>query len=147
MKPFTLLRIAALLALLQCIGHGTLFVTYVPKHGPDEVAVVDAMSTQYFSFSGHLRSYWDMYFGYGLMAVLNCLIEAVLFWQLAVIAKTSPHSVRPAAALFLLANLGYTALVWTYFFPLPGYFDMAIAACLGLVLVTTRRGGQTSAAA
>jgi len=139
MKPVMLLRVAALLALVQCLGHASLFLSYVPKHGADEVAVVEAMRSHFFSFSGHLHSYWDMYYGYGLMAVLNCLIEAVLFWQLAGIAKTAPRSVVPVAALFLLANLAYAGLVWTYFFPLPLYFDLAIAICLGLVLITARR--------
>ena len=145
MKPVTILRVAAVIALLQFIGHATLLLTYVPKHGAEEIAVVEAMRAHYFSFSGHLHSYWDMYFGYGLMAAINCLFEAVLFWQLAAIAKTSARLVQPAVALFLVANLVYAALVWTYFFPLPGYFDIAIALCLGMALVVSRT--QRAAAA
>ncbi len=138
MKPVTILRVAAAIALLQFIGHATLFLTYVPKHGAEEIAVVQAMRDHIFNFSGMQRSYWDMYFGYGLMAAINCLFEAVLFWQLAAIAKTSARLVQPVVALFLVANLVYAALVWIYFFPLPGYFDLAIGLCLGLALFAGR---------
>jgi len=136
MRTAILLRVAAVLALVQCLGHAALFLTYVPKHGPDEVAVVAAMHDHLFNFSGRLHSYWDMYFGYGVMAVLNCLIEAILFWQLASIARNSPRTVMPVTALFLLANLAYFTLITLYFFPLPGYFDLAIALCLAAVLVS-----------
>ena len=52
---------------------------------------------------------------------------------------------QPVVALFLAANLVYAALVWIYFFPLPGYFDLAIGLCLGMVLVVSRT--QRTAAA
>jgi len=138
MKPVTILRVAAAIALLQFIGHATLFLTYVPKHGAQEIAVVQAMRDHIFNFSGMQRSYWDMYFGYGLMAAINCLFEAALFWQLAAIAKTSARLVQPVVALFLVANLVYAALVWIYFFPLPSYFDLAIGLCLGMALFAGR---------
>jgi hypothetical protein len=139
MKTITLLRITSVVAFVQFCAHTTWFVTYVPQHGPDEINVVQTMHSYYFSFAGSLRSYWDFYFGYGLFSALNCLIEAVLFWQLATIARTVPNLITPIAALFLLANIGYAALVWKYFFPLPGYFDIAIALLLGLTIVSASR--------
>lgn len=145
MKTATLLRIAAILALLQFCAHTMLFVTYAPKHGAEEINVVQAMQSHYFSFSGSLRSYWDFYFGYGLFSAFNCLIEAVLFWQLATIAGNVPRAVRPVTTLFLLANLGYVALVWKYFFPLPSYFDLAIALVLGLAIFAESRSSSAHA--
>jgi len=144
MKTVILLRIAAVVALVQFCAHTTLFMTYVPRHGPDEVSVVQAMQSHYFSFSGSLRSYWDMYFGYGLFSAFNCLLEAVLLWQLAGIAKNFPHLIRPVAALFVAANIGYAILVWKYFFPLPSYFDIAIAILLGLAIATASGSATAS---
>jgi hypothetical protein len=146
MRTAPLLRATAIVAFVQFCAHTARFVSYVPKHGPDEVGVVAVMKSHYFSFSGAARSYWDFYFGYGLMAAFNCLIEAVLLWQLAGIAKSSPARVRPVAGLFLLANVGYAILVLTYFFPLPAYFDMAIATLLGWVLFTASRGNEQNQA-
>ena len=78
-----LLRILAIVALLQFVGHGALFVLSKPTHGPEEIAVVSAMRNHAFRFGTAPRTYWDMYFGYGLEAAFVCLLEAVLFWLLA----------------------------------------------------------------
>ena len=135
MKAVSLLRLAALLALVQACAHTALFLTYTPKHGPEEVAVLELMRAHSFNFSGSLRSYWDMYFGEGLFIVLNCFLQTALLWQLARMARTTPLLARPIVALLLVANLGYFILVRRYFFALPGYFDLAIAAVLGAALL------------
>jgi len=139
-----LLRIVAVVAFLQFVGHGTMFVKARPTHGPAEAAVVDAMRSQAFTFASAPRSYWDMYFGYGLEAAFVCLVEAVLFWLLAraLVADGrsrqagSPASatvalVRAAALLFAAANVAHIVLLVRYFaFPLPMAFDGVIAAGL-----------------
>src|SRR6266542_1680001 len=104
--------------------------------GPEESAVIEAMKAHRFDFMGSLRSYWDFYFGYGLEAAFVCLIEAVLFWQLATIAKTGPLLVRPIVALFFLANVGHAILAWKYFFITPIVPDVVIAVCLALAFAT-----------
>jgi hypothetical protein len=142
MRTATLLRATAVLAFVQFCAHAARFVSYVPQHGPDESGVVEAMKSHSFIFSGATRSYWDFYFGYGLMAAFNCLIEFVLFWQLASIAKSSAAVIKPVAGLFLVANVGYAILVLIYFFPLPAYFDIAIAILLGGVLFSASRGTE-----
>ena len=136
-RAAVLLRIVAVLAFVQFIGHGTLFVRARPTHGPEEVAVVTAMKGTAFRFSAAPRTYWDMYFGYGLEAAFVCLIEAVLFWQLAAIATRDASLVRPIAALFLLANIAHLALLARYFaFIVPMVFDALIGVgLLGVVVV------------
>src|SRR2546426_9055191 len=83
MTTSTLLRVTAVVALLQFFGHAALFVRAQPTHGDAEVTVVAAMKAHRFNFGGSMRSYWDMYYGYGLEAAFICLVEAILFWQLA----------------------------------------------------------------
>jgi hypothetical protein len=125
------LRVLALVAFLQFVGHGTMFVRARPTHGSDEVAVVDAMRTHTFKFAAAPRSYWDMYFGYGLEAAFVCLVEAVLFWELAGAASIAPSLVRSVALLFAAANAAHIVMLVRYFaFPLPIAFDAIIAAGL-----------------
>lgn len=131
MRLATLFRIAAVVASIQFLGHSTLFLTYAPKHGPDELAVLQAMRSHHFSFSGYTRSYWDMYFGYGLFSAFNCAIEALLFWFIAPLADAAGRRILPVAATFLFANVGYTVLIARYFFALPAYFDVT----LGLLMI------------
>jgi hypothetical protein len=134
MSAALLLRILAVIALVQFVGHGTLFVGARPTHGPEEVAIVDAMRSHTFTFAAAPRSYWDMYFGYGLEAAFVCLVEAVLFWLLAGGLPAGAPLVRSIAALFAMANVAHFVMLARYFaFPLPMAFDALIAAGLTAV--------------
>lgn len=144
MRTALFLRAAAIIALLQFTAHTFLFVHARPGHGPEEVAVVETMRAHLFDFGGRMHSYWDFYFGYGLFAALNCLIEALLFWFLAGLARDDARRLRPVIALFLAANLAYAGLVLRYFFLVPLGPDLLVATCLALAWLSA---GQRRAAA
>jgi len=130
MRAATLLRIVAVVAFVQFALHTALFLTSVPHHGAEEEGVIAAMRSHHFMFGGMSRSYWDFYYGYGLLAALVVLAESSLFWCLAVIARESPRRTRPIIALFLLYNLTHAAIMARYFFPLPIVMDGIVAALL-----------------
>ncbi len=130
------LRVASLLALLQGIAHAWLFVTASPTHGLAEREVVHAMQAHRFDYVGSMRSYWDFYTGYGLMAAATVFVEAALFWLLGSLAQKAGADVRPIVALFLVANLVHASLAWRYFFITPIIPDGLIAICLAGALVT-----------
>jgi len=131
-----LLRVVAVVALLQGVSHGTLFVRARPTHGLEEAAVVQAMKGHAFKFAAAPRTYWDMYFGYGLEAAFVCLVEAVLFWQLAGGTCGDTALVRSIAALFAIGNVAHCVMLVRYFaFPLPMAFDAIIAIGLTAVAV------------
>lgn len=123
----TLLRIAAVLALLQGIAHAALVVFASPKHGPDEVAVINTMKSRRFDFLGAQRSYWDFYFGYALIAAIICVVEAVLFWQ---VASLGPGVIRPVASVFIAFNVVHALVAARYFFITPIVADVLVAGCL-----------------
>ena len=134
MTASLLLRILAVVALLQFVGHGLMFARARPSHGPEEVAIVEAMRSHVFKFAAAPRSYWDMYFGYGLEAAFVCLVEALLFWRLAAASPADVALVRSIAVLFAVANVAHCVMLLRYFaFPLPMLFDTLIA--LGLIVV------------
>ena len=114
------LRVAAVLSLLHCIGHtiGGVFSVDAPS-GTKEGAVVAAMKSNQFAVMGATRSYWDFFIGYGLTISVFALVQAVVLWQLAGLAKTDPRQMRPIIAAFLFANLGFAILAWRYFFIPP----------------------------
>ncbi|TMH28859.1 MAG: hypothetical protein E6H66_20930 [Betaproteobacteria bacterium] len=135
MKPAITLRIASALAFIQYSAHAFLFLSARPAHGADEIVVITAMKSH---VAGLSRSYWDFYFGYGLMAILSGVVEVVLLWLLAAIAKERPGRVRPAIALFIFANVVHALLVWKYFaLVAPMSFDILIAMTLGLAFVSS----------
>jgi hypothetical protein len=113
-------------------------IRWAQTRGPDQLAVIDVMKAHTFNFQGFTRSYWDLFFGYGLMAALPCVVEAALFWQLASLALMSRFRGGPIVALFIAANLVHAILCWNYFFLTPIVLDVAIALCLGLALTAAR---------
>ena len=71
-----------------------------------------------------------------IAAVLTFSAEAILFWQLASLAKTDARRLRPILATFLVAYSVMTVNSYTYFFLGPVIAEIFIAACLGLAMVT-----------
>jgi hypothetical protein len=139
MRSSTILRLAAILAMIQAVAHVTLFLGAHPTHGPDEIAVIGAMKSHVFLFGGFRRSYWDMYFGYGLLAALVVVFEAFLLWGLSALARDQPARLRPIIALLILYNVAHAALLWRYFFAVPIAADAVIALTLVWAFVSARR--------
>ena len=65
MKPTLFLRIASILTFVHCVLHTFGGVLSSPRHGAEEVAVIEAMKSHSFDVMGSMRSYWDFFFGYG----------------------------------------------------------------------------------
>lgn len=138
MNAGVLLRSASIFAFVQWVAHTALFLSAAPKHGAEETAVIATMQSHHFDFAGFSRSYWDFYYGYGLMAAFVVLVEAVLFWQLAGAASTARPLVRSIAVLFLAYNVGHALLAGRYFFITPIVPDVLIIACLATAVVQLR---------
>jgi hypothetical protein len=143
MKTALFLRIAAVLTFIHAVLHtiGGVF----GKVGPGPAAVaVEAMKVNQFLLMGHMRSFWDFHRGLGLGATISLTAEAVLFWQLASLAKTDPQRLRPIMATFLVAYAVLAVNSYTYFFLGPVIAEILIAACFGLALVTAQSGAAAA---
>jgi hypothetical protein len=138
MKTSTLLRIAAVLMFLYFAGH-TAGAPWTPGEAPADVAVVDAMKSDHFPVIGMSRSYWDFYFGFGLIISVMQLFQAVLLWQLATLAKTDAARLRPIIAVFCVSLVINAILGWMYFFPIPVVMAVLIAICLALAFVSAKK--------
>jgi len=135
------LRVASVLTVLHCIGHtiGGVFGVDAPP-GTKEGTVVEAMKSNQFEVMGAIRSFWDFFIGYGLTISVSSLIQAVVLWQLASLAKIESGRVRPIIAAFFFANLGFTVLAWRYFFipPLVGAALITLALALAYLRAATK---------
>jgi len=138
MKTSTLLKIAAVLMFLYFAGH-TAGAPWTPGEAAADVAVVEAMKSDHFPVIGMSRSYWDFYFGFGLIISVMQLFQAVLLWQLGTLAKTDAARLRPIIAVFCLSLIVNAILSWTYFFPIPVVMAVLIAICLALAFVSAKR--------
>jgi hypothetical protein len=137
MKPVVFLRIASVLTFIHAVLHTIGGVFGKVESGPAAVAV-EAMKTNQFLLMGYMRSFWDFYRGMGLAGTISLTAESILFWQLASLAKSDPQRLRPIMATFLVAYATLAVNSYTYFFLGPVIFEIFIAACLGLAIVTAK---------
>jgi len=142
MKSAIFLRIASIITLLYFAGH-TAGMPWTPAVSPGEVPVLEAMKNHSFVAEGFRRTYWDFYFGFGVIISAYLLVQAIVLWQLASLAKTDPLRVRPIMASFFVAFIVNAVLAWQYFFAVPVVMAVAISVCLALAFVTA---GRTTAA-
>ena len=109
-----------------------------PSHGPEERAVIAAMKASAFDFMGSPRTYWDFYFGFGLFLSVGLVLQAVLLWQLAALAKSDPAKARPFMISLFLAFVAAILLSWQFFFIAPLVTEAIIAAFIALAYMSSR---------
>jgi hypothetical protein len=128
MKPTLPLRIASGLSLVFAAGH---IAGGLKSWSPvGETQVLRDMGRFHFEVGSITRTYLDFYFGFGVFIGVYLLLQAVVLWQLATMAKSDPLRARPVVASFLLAAIASTYISWRYIFIVPVIFSAAIAACL-----------------
>ncbi|PYX34185.1 MAG: hypothetical protein DMG80_03120 [Acidobacteria bacterium] len=142
MKSSTFLRIASLITFFYFAGH-TASIPWTPAVGPGEASVLEAMKAHSFNVLGSNRTYWDLYFGFGVIISGYLLVQAVVLWQLGSLAKREPAQVRAIVASFLVAFIVNAFLSWKYFFVIPLINAILISVCLGLALVFSGRSRAT----
>jgi hypothetical protein len=138
MKAFHFLRIAAVITLLYCAGH-TAGMPRTPYTETEAKTVLEAMKGHSFEAEGFTGSYWDIYFGFGLIISAYLLVQAVVLWQVASLAKIDAIRIRPIVASFLVAFIINAVLSWKYFFIVPVVMAGGIALCLAIALVLAGR--------
>jgi hypothetical protein len=132
------LRLTAIVALVQGLGHALLFLTARPHHGERETAVIAAMRAQTFDFGGFApHSYWDLYYGYGLIAVAFALFIATVLWLTSDLAE-QPRHLRRLAGCLGAAVLVHATVIARYFFRLPLEFDVVVLTGIAATLVLAR---------
>ena len=131
--PTLCLRIASGLTVLYAAGHtlgGT--ESWSP---PGDTEVLQSMRTFEFDVMGATRTYMDFYLGFGVSITVLLLLQAVLMWQLAALARDAPHRARPMVAALSVGSLIGTFVVWRFIFVVPALFSLGCAACLTIAYV------------
>jgi hypothetical protein len=103
------------------------------------MAVVEAMKSQHFEVVGATRTFWDFYYGFGVAITGYLLVQAVVLWQLAALAKSQAVSLRPIIASLGLGFLVNAVILWKFFFAIPLVLAVAITAVLGFAFFAADR--------
>jgi hypothetical protein len=64
--------------------------------------------------------------GFGWSISVLMLMETILLWQLASLAKTEPVRLRPVIAIIALATVGTGVIAWRLIFQVPALFSAAL---------------------
>jgi len=131
-----LLRIASVISLLFTVGHT---MGGLRKWSPmGDNAVLKAMTDVRFDTMGANRSYLDFFMGFGWSISVLMLMQTILLWQLASLARTDPARLRPMIAVIALATVASGVIAWRFIFPVPAVFSGVLAIALALAYVAAR---------
>jgi hypothetical protein len=122
------LRIASAISLLFTLGHSVGGLQKWSPTGDDEV--LRAMTDIHFPAMGVSRSYLDLYLGMGWTISVFMLLQTVVLWQMASLARTDAVRLRGMIAAFALANLAGGIIAWRLILPVPALFSAVLAIAL-----------------
>jgi hypothetical protein len=136
MTATLLLRIAAIISLLFTAGHT---MGGLDKWSPmGENAVLKTMRDVHFEVMGSHRSYLDFFMGFGWSLSVTMLLQSILLWQIASLARTDAARVRPMIAAFALAQVASAIIAWNYIFLVPTLFACVLLVVLLAAFVVAR---------
>jgi hypothetical protein len=145
MSPLLWLRAAACITALLAVGH-LLGNPWTPVANAEGQRLIDAMHSYHFDAMGFNRSYQDFYEGFGWMLGVYLLAHAVLFWQLAGLAKVAQIHLRPLVAVLCIEYVLIAALGARFLFWIPLGMSAAIAALLMVTWISLGAGMRRPAA-
>jgi hypothetical protein len=134
MTTTLLLRIASVISLLFAAGHTLGGLKRWSPMGENDV--LKAMTDVRFETMGANRSYLDFFMGFGWSRSVAMLLQTVLLWQMASLARTEAAQVRPMIAMFALATLASGVIAWLFILPVPALFSTALLIVLLAAYIT-----------
>ena len=130
------LRIASVISLIFTLGHAAGGLKKWSPMGNNEV--LRAMTAVRFDTMGANRSYLDFYMGFGWSIAVTMVMQTVLLWLMASIARTDPGSVRPMIVVIALATVASGMIAWRFIFPIPALFSSALVIALAAAFAVAR---------
>lgn len=131
------------IAVIQYAVHTVVFLRARPRHGADEVNLVEMMKSLQWNFGGSERSYWDFYFGYGMVAILMGLLEILLLWFLSGLLARNPREALPFLMVTAVITVFHILITLKFFFALPASFDIAVTLFILLAYLAARKESVT----
>lgn len=134
-SPAALIRLSSVLIVMLTVGHTSAY-PWASNHGQQEIELVSSMKTVGFVFLGERSTYWNLYFGWGLLVSVLLLTLALVLWFLSDLVQFAPRPVGVIAGVISAACL-IGALLSSRFFYLPPTITFAVV-CLILLATAAR---------
>jgi hypothetical protein len=76
--------------------------------------------------------------GFGWSISIAMLMQTILLWQMASLARTNSGAVRPMIAVIALATLAGGVVAWVFIIPIPAIFSAVLVINLAAAYFTAR---------
>jgi len=131
-SPVALIRLSSVLFVGLAIGHFWAF-PWTSIHVLQEARLADSMKSVPFVFLGERSTYWNLYFGWGVLVGVVLLTLAIVLWLLSDLARLAPRRLGAITGIIAVSCSVGAYLSLRFFYVPP--FLMYVA--VGLILVTT----------
>jgi hypothetical protein len=135
-SPWLYWRAASVLTLLFALGHSMGGLQSWSPIG--ETDTLRAMRAFQFDAGGARRTYLDFYLGFGWTLTAYLLLQSVILWQIANLARTTPGAARSMTVTMIVTNIAGMVLAAWFIFAVPAISFALIAACLAAALIFAR---------
>jgi hypothetical protein len=134
-SPIVLIRTSSILFMGLMIGHMSAY-PWAASHNPQEIQLVESMKAIDFVFMGEHSTYWNLYYGWGVLVAVLLLALAVILWLLSDLARIAPRPVGLITGFLSVTCLIGAYLSFVFFFIPPAVLFSVI--CIALIATTVR---------
>jgi len=135
LSPATLIRVGSILIVGLMIGHMSAY-PWTSIEVPQETQLTMLMKSVPFEFMGQHSTYWNLYFGWGVLVAVLLLALASILWILPDLATLRPRSAGAISAIVAIASLFGAYLSFRFFYIPP--FVLFSVICATLTGATTQ---------
>jgi hypothetical protein len=137
-SPVVLIRASSILVVLLMAGHLSAY-PWTAGHGIQETQLVDSMKSVDFEFLGARSTYWNLYFGWGILISIQLLTLSLILWLLSDLVRLAPRRLGFITGIISACCLVGAYLSYRYFYIPPFLFYLAIWIMLLTVSVRLLR--------
>jgi hypothetical protein len=117
-SPRVLFRVSSILMVGLMIGHMSAY-PWVSIKAPQESQLRTMMKSLPFVFMGERSTYWNLYFGWGILVGVLLLTLAGILWILSDVTTLRPRSTGAISAVISTASLIGAYLSFRFFYIPP----------------------------
>lgn len=137
-SPVVLIRLSSILFVGEMIGHVSAY-PWTSAQDPREAKLVALMKDIPFVFAGERSTYWNLYFGWGLLVAVLLLTLAVILWILSDLAHIGSRAVGAISGIVSATSLLGAYLSFRFFYIPPFLFFSVICVILTTAAVQLLR--------
>jgi hypothetical protein len=124
-SPVLLIRASSILVVLLMAGHLSAY-PWAANHGLRETQLIDSMKSVDFDFLGARSTYWNLYFGWGIVIGILLLTLSITLWLISDLVRLAPRRLGVITGIISASCLVGAYLSYRYFYVPPFLFYLAI---------------------